>query len=85
MAVTKKWRIGWMVLFGLVVNLGAIGKRYLVVVPSETHGQLLPYEVGSYAPSLVEYAVVIGLFSLGALLIGAFMKTFPIIEMEETP
>jgi molybdopterin-containing oxidoreductase family membrane subunit len=84
MAVTKKWRIGWMVLLGVSVNLGAIGKRYLVVVPSETHGQLLPYPVGSYAPSLVEYAVVVGLFSLGALLIGGFMKLFPIVEMEET-
>jgi molybdopterin-containing oxidoreductase family membrane subunit len=85
MAVTRTWRIGWMVLFGLMVNLGAIGKRYLIVVPSETHGQLLPYPVGEYAPSLVEYAVVIGLFSLGALLIGGFMKLFPIVEMEETP
>jgi len=85
MAVTRKWRIGWMVIMGLIVNLGAIGKRYLVVVPSETHGQLLPYPIGSYAPSLVEYAVLIGLFSLGALLIGGFMKLFPIVEMEETP
>lgn len=83
MAVNRRWRIGWMVAFGALVNLGAIGKRFLIVAPSQTHGQLLPYPVGSYTPSLVEYAVVLGLFSLGALLIAGFMKFFPIIEMEE--
>ncbi|MEX1125242.1 MAG: NrfD/PsrC family molybdoenzyme membrane anchor subunit [Acidimicrobiia bacterium] len=83
MAVTKRWRIGWLVAIGAIVNLGAIGKRYLIVVPSETHGQLMPYGIGSYSPSWVEYAVVLGLFSLGALLIGGFMKMFPIIELEE--
>lgn len=83
MALTTRWSIGWLVAMGVVVNLGAIGKRYLVVVPSQTNGQLLPYGVGSYSPSLVEYAVVLGLFSLGALLIGGFMKLFPIVEMEE--
>jgi molybdopterin-containing oxidoreductase family membrane subunit len=83
MALNRRWRIGWMVAFGALVNLGAIGKRFLIVAPSQTHGQLLPYPVGSYTPSLVEYAVVLGLFSLGALLIAGFMKLFPIIEMEE--
>lgn len=83
MAVTRRWRIGWMVAFGALVNLGAIGKRFLIVAPSQTHGQLLPYPVGTYTPSLVEYAVVLGLFSLGALLIAGFMKLFPIVEMEE--
>jgi Ni/Fe-hydrogenase subunit HybB-like protein len=84
MALTKTWRIGWLVASGLLVNVGAIGKRYLVVVPSQTHGQLLPYVVGSYTPSLVEVAVAVGLFSLGAVLIGLFMKVFPIVELEET-
>ena len=83
MAVNRRWRIGWMVAFGALVNLGAIGKRFLIVAPSQTHGQLLPYPVGTYTPSLVEYAVVLGLFSLGALLIAGFMKLFPIVEMEE--
>jgi molybdopterin-containing oxidoreductase family membrane subunit len=83
MALTKRWRIGWLVALGISVNVGAIGKRYLIVIPSETHGQLMPYGIGSYSPSLVEYAVVLGLFSLGALLIGGFMKLFPIVEMEE--
>lgn len=86
MTVTKRWSIGSLVVIGVLVNLGALGKRYLIVVPSQTHGQLLPYgdDIGSYSPTWVEYAVAVGLFSLGALLIGAFMKLFPIIELDDS-
>ena len=81
-ALTKRWRLGWLVASGLAVNLGAIGKRYLIAVPSQTHGTLLPYAEGSYSPSWVEFLVVLGLIALGALAIGAFMKVLPIVELE---
>ena len=68
---------------GVLVNLAAIGKRYLLVVPSQIHGTLLPYGHGSYSPSWVEYGVIIGLFALGTLLFAAFMKIFPIIALPE--
>ena len=83
MAVRKTWSLSWVVAAGAVVNFGAIGKRFLVVVPSETHAQLIPYGTGSYSPSWVEYSVILGLMALGALLIGLFIKTFPIMELEE--
>jgi Ni/Fe-hydrogenase subunit HybB-like protein len=63
------------------VNLGAVAKRILIVVPSQTNGQLLPYADGSYAPAWTEYAVVAGLVALGALLILGFAKVFPIVEL----
>jgi molybdopterin-containing oxidoreductase family membrane subunit len=81
--LTKRWNLGWLVACGIAVNLAAIGKRYLIAVPSQTHGTLLPYAEGSYAPTWVEYSVVLGLFALGALAIGIFMKVFPIVELEE--
>ena len=68
---------------GVLVNLGAIGKRYLIVVPSQTHGTLLPYEVGSYSPTWVEYAVIAGMFAFGALLIGLFIKVFPALPIAD--
>ena len=83
MAVRRSWNIGWLVAAGVLVNAGALGKRYLIVVPSQTHGQLLPYGVGSYSPSLVEVGVAIGLFSLGAIMVAVFMKLFPIIELDD--
>jgi molybdopterin-containing oxidoreductase family membrane subunit len=70
-----------LVVAGLLVNLGAVAKRFLIVVPSQTNGQLLPYADGSYAPAWTEYAVVAGLVALGALLILGFAKVFPIVEL----
>ncbi|MFN3285917.1 MAG: NrfD/PsrC family molybdoenzyme membrane anchor subunit [bacterium] len=68
---------------GLLVNVAAVGKRLLIVVPSQTHGTLLPYGTGSYTPTWVEYSVVAGLFALGTLLYTLFVKVFPIMEVTE--
>ncbi len=81
---TKRVSIPLLVTSGILVNLGAIGKRYVTVVPSQTHGSLLPYETGSYSPSWVEYSVVLGLFALGALMYVLFTKVFPIMSPPET-
>ncbi len=82
-AATKRWSIGALVTIGLAVNLAAIGKRFLIVVPSQTDGMLLPYETGSYSPTWVEYGVVFGLFAMGAAAIAVFMKLIPIVELAE--
>ena len=85
MAVTRTWRVSWLVVAGIIVNAGALGKRLLIVVPSQTDGQLLPYGTGTYFPTWVELAVAVGLFSLGAALVAIFMKVFPIIELGKAP
>jgi molybdopterin-containing oxidoreductase family membrane subunit len=78
-----RWSIKALVAIGVAVNLAAIGKRFLIVVPSQTDGMLLPYETGSYTPTWVEYGVVLGLFGLGAAAIAIFMKLIPIVELPE--
>lgn len=70
-------------LAGVLVNLAAIGKRYLIVIPSQTHGSLLPYTTGSYSPTWVEISLIVGLFALGTLFFILFMKLFPIVEVSE--
>lgn len=80
-----KYRLDVTVFSGVVVNLAAIGKRYLIVVPSQTHGMLLPYSPGWYTPTWVEISVILGLMGLGALLYILFMKVFPIMEVTEKP
>jgi molybdopterin-containing oxidoreductase family membrane subunit len=76
-----RYRLSLLVTAGVLVNLAAIGKRFLIVVPSQTHGRLLPYETGTYAPTWVEYAVVFGLMALGALAIVLTFKIFPILNI----
>jgi len=66
---------------GLLVNVAAIAKRILIVVPSLTHGSLLPYGPGEYTPTWVEYSIVVGLFALGTLLYAVFLNVFPILEV----
>jgi molybdopterin-containing oxidoreductase family membrane subunit len=70
-----------LVVSALLVNIAAIGKRYLIVVPSQTHGTLLPYENGSYTPSFSEIGVILGLLALGGLMYVVFVKVFPIMEV----
>lgn len=82
-AATGRWRVGSLVVASVAVSTAALAERYLTVVPSQTHGTLLPYETGSYFPNWVEFGVVAGLFALGALIMGLFMKVFPIISMRE--
>lgn len=81
--VLRKFSLSLVVWSGLLVNLAAIGKRYLIVVPSQTHGMLLPYGTGSYSPTWVEFAVVLGLVALAALLYALFVKVFPILEVAQ--
>ncbi len=59
-------------------------KRSLIVVPSQIYGTLLPYEVGFYASTWIEYGTIFGLLGLGVLLFGLFAKLFPIVPTEES-
>ena len=47
-------RIGWAVVAAVLINVGSILKRFLITVPSQTHGMLLPYPTGHYVPSAGE-------------------------------
>ncbi|MDQ7820811.1 MAG: NrfD/PsrC family molybdoenzyme membrane anchor subunit [Armatimonadota bacterium] len=76
-------RIAVPVVSGVLVNIAAVGKRFLIVVPSQTHGAMLPYPPGVYAPSWVEYSILGGLVALGALMYVLFAKTFPLIDLPD--
>jgi molybdopterin-containing oxidoreductase family membrane subunit len=67
---------------GLLVQVAAVLKRYLLVVPSQTHGTLSNWPVGSYTPSWVELSAITGLFALGALLYLVYIKVYPIIPLQ---
>ncbi len=77
----QTWNVGVLVVASVAISTAAVAERYLTVIPSQTHGMMLPYEPGSYFPTWVEFTVVAGLFAFGALLIGLFMKAFPIIPL----
>lgn len=68
---------------GFAVNIAAFAKRFIIVVPSQTVGTVLPYVKGYYWPTWVEWGVVAGLFGLATLIYIIFAKIFPIMEISE--
>ncbi len=75
--------IRWSVSAAVLVNAGAVLKRYIIVVPPQTHGLRLPYEAGQYAPTWVELAVIAGLLALGGLMFLVAGKLLPLVPMAE--
>jgi molybdopterin-containing oxidoreductase family membrane subunit len=82
--LARRFNLWSIVVAAILVNVVAIAERLLLVLPSQTHGRLLPYDTGSYTPTWVEYSIIIGLMALGALAMVAFFKVFPIMSMPES-
>ena len=73
---TRRVHVGWLVVAGVLVNISAVLKRFLLVVPSQTEGMLLSYSRGTYIPTWVELRVVLGLFALASLMYLVFVESF---------
>ncbi len=65
----------------LIVAVVLWWKRFLIVVPTFIY-QRLPYPVGSYAPTWVEWSLLVGTIALAALLFTLFTKVYPVMELE---
>lgn len=77
----RKPMIGWMIVVGVLVNVGAVLRRFLVIVPAQTHGHNLNYPAGIYYPNLNEVMVLAGIASIGVLAFVVFMRFFPIVAL----
>jgi hypothetical protein len=66
-------------LAAVLANVAAVLKRFLLVVPSQTHGALAPTDPpGVYAPTWVELGMVAGMFGIIGLAVLVFVRIFPI-------
>jgi Ni/Fe-hydrogenase subunit HybB-like protein len=55
-------------------------KRFTIVVPSLLNPPLYP--TGIYTPTMTEASIMLGTFWMATLLYLAFLKLFPIIELD---
>jgi molybdopterin-containing oxidoreductase family membrane subunit len=78
----KLFTIGSTVFASAVVAITLWVTRFLIVVPSLTR-PFLPYEVGSYSPTWVEWSIIGGTFFVVALMFTLFSKFLPILPITE--
>lgn len=81
MFLSPRVHVGWLAAAGLLVNVAAVLKRLLIVVPSQTHGMLLPYEPGRYVPTAIELAVIAGVLAFVGLLLLIFVRLFTVVPL----
>ncbi len=81
--VNKKTRnVTGTVIASISVNIGMWLERFTIVVPTLMHPRL-PYELGTYHPTWVEWAIFIGCFALFSMIYMVFTKLFPIVSLWE--
>lgn len=68
-------------LASLLVTAALWLKRIIIVVPALVFPNI-PYEIGVYVPTWVEWSLIAGIFGLGGLIYAIFVKLFPIVELE---
>ncbi len=75
-------RIVWLFAISLVINFGMWWERFVIIVGGVAH-DFAPHAWGLYAPTLVEYCIMIGSFSLFFFLFLLFCKHLPSVSMTE--
>ena len=80
----KKVRTNIPALFviSLLVNVGMWYERFVIIITSVAR-DFIPHNWGMFSPSLVEYGIMIGSFSLFFFLFCLFVKHMPAVSMTE--
>jgi molybdopterin-containing oxidoreductase family membrane subunit len=81
----KKHDIPGLAIAAVIVNVAAVSRRMLIVIPSQTHGALIELERGSYSPTWVEYGPILGLACMVLLLLVVFGRVFPLVPSAHRP
>jgi molybdopterin-containing oxidoreductase family membrane subunit len=75
-------RIKWLFIISIFVNIGMWYERFVIIIGSVAH-DFIPYSWGLYRPTLVEFGIMIGSFSLFFFLFVLFVKHMPSVSMTE--
>jgi Ni/Fe-hydrogenase subunit HybB-like protein len=80
----QSWRRNttWLFILSLFINLGMWFERFVIVVPSLSH-EFEPWQWTSYAPTWVDWAILLGSFGWFSMWFLLFVKQLPVIAIAE--
>ncbi len=74
--------IAWLFGISILINIGMWYERFVIIIGSVGH-DFIPHAWGLYAPTVIEYGIMVGSFSLFFLLFILFVKHLPSMSMTE--
>jgi molybdopterin-containing oxidoreductase family membrane subunit len=69
-------------IISLIVNFGMWWERFVIIIGGVAHG-FAPHAWGLYAPTMIEYGIMLGAFCLFFFLFVLFAKHLPSVSMTE--
>ncbi len=72
----------WLFILSIFINIGMWFERFVIVIPSLSH-EYEPWQWGTYAPTWVDYAILLGSFGWFFMWFLLFVKQLPIIAIAE--
>jgi molybdopterin-containing oxidoreductase family membrane subunit len=72
----------WLFILSIFINIGMWFERYVIIVPSLSH-EYEPWQWGGYAPTWVDYAILLGSFGWFFMWFLLFIKQLPIVAIAE--
>jgi len=73
----------WLWILSIFINIGMWFERFVIVVPSLSH-EFEPWQWTTYAPTWVDYAILLGSFGWFFMWFLLFVRQLPVIAISET-
>jgi Ni/Fe-hydrogenase subunit HybB-like protein len=74
--------IPWLFIISVLINIGMWYERFVIIIGSAAH-DFMPNAWGLYSPSLIEYGILLGSFSMFFFLFLLFVKHLPSVSITE--
>ena len=72
----------WLFLLSITINVGMWFERFVIVVPSLSH-EFEPWQWSSYAPTFVDYGILLGSFGWFFMWFLLFIRQLPVLAITE--
>ncbi|GAC1649889.1 MAG: polysulfide reductase NrfD [Gemmatimonadaceae bacterium] len=72
----------WLFILSIFINIGMWFERFVIVVPGLSH-EFEPWQWGGYAPTWVDYSILLGSFGWFFMWFLLFIKQLPVLALSE--